>query len=114
VAAGPIALDQLVGVWTRYSSEDGGPIFLVFSKTGTFRGTTGPDYASSAISFQGAFELTDGVLLITDTSGECGDAVGTYRPELQSSGQYLFFNPVQEPCSMRGFDGRWKRDAPQR
>jgi hypothetical protein len=110
--ASPIALDTFVGVWTRFSTADGAPIFLVFSTNGTFRGAVGPDYASSATSFKGAYELTNGTLLVTNSSGDCGDNVGTYRPELQSDGQFLFFNPLDEPCSDRGFDGRWKRYVP--
>lgn len=111
-AAKPGATDQIVGVWTRFSSTDGAPIFLAFGKNGTFRGSIGPDYATSATSFNGAYELTDDLLLVTNSGGNCGEQVGTYRPELQGDGQFLFFNPVDEPCSERGFEGRWNRYVP--
>lgn len=110
--AKPIVTDQIVGVWTRFSSADGAPIFLAFGKNGTVRGAIGPDYASSATSFKGAYELTNGMLLVTTSSGNCGEKVGTYRPEVQGDSQFLFFTPVDEPCSDRGFDGRWERYAP--
>ncbi len=108
----PAATDQIVGVWTRFSSADGAPIFLAFGKNGTFRGSIGPDYAGSATSFTGAYELTNDMLLVTNSGGSCGEQVGTYRPEFQGNGQFLFFNPADEPCSERGFEGRWQRFTP--
>jgi hypothetical protein len=112
--AAAVALDQLMGPWTRYSATDGAPIYLIFGTEGRLRGAIGPDIPSSATAFVGTYTLKDSVLALTDDDVSCDGTVGTYRAELLVGGQYLLLTAVEDACPGRAGDigTRWTRYAP--
>jgi hypothetical protein len=109
-----VALDQLMGPWTRYSTKDGGPIYLIFGTEGKLRGALGPALAGSATAFLGAYELEGSQITLTDDDASCAGTVGTYRAELLGGGQYLLLTAVEDACTGRAGDigTRWTRYTP--